>query len=66
MQIGDKVRNRATGDAIGTVRAIRQNGNILAIFDLFSIEGLPGEFSPAPDIAAERTLADFWQNGPTV
>lgn len=62
MQQGDKVRNRATGDAIGTIRAIRPNGNILVIFDLFSLEGLPSEFSPA---SATRTLADLWETGKT-
>jgi hypothetical protein len=59
-EIGDKVRNRATGDAIGTIRAIRANGNILAVFDMFSIEGLPAEFEPAADA---RTLADLWITG---
>ena len=63
MQEGDKVRHRSAGDAIGIIRAIRPNGNILAVFDMFSIEGLSIEFEPAADATAIRTLADLWETG---
>lgn len=63
MKPGDRVRCRSNGDKIGTIRAIRPNGNILAVFDMFSIEGLSIEFEPATDPIATRTLSDLWETG---